>query len=431
VSGAVTFCTAGSGIFTRRLSLHTSPGFTRLIETLRSSQVTFMNLEGPMIEQSAYPTRQGSLGPYFRCEQWLAEELRWAGIDMVSLANNHMSDYSPEAIYTNQRLLSEAGIVFAGAGATLSEARQPAYLELEHARIALLAVDSSHEVREPPKVLMASNARDGRRARPGVNGLRWTEEYRVSPVSMSYLHKIVAELGIQPHPREEANRDASLTFAHQRFAASDAPGVRTACDPNDLADILRWVREARRQADYVLVSHHVHAAAAADRTLPADFASEFAHAAIDAGADAYLGHGDWPKGIEIHRGKPIFWELGNIGWEAESISAAPDETYEFWGLGSLATPADLREAREPVYGNDDDLRQPQLLASFTMQDGELTQLQFAGIQMIYDSPRYRRGWPELCDAATTRRFVNQVACLSRPFGTVMCYQDGRGIVELT
>jgi Bacterial capsule synthesis protein PGA_cap len=50
---------------------------------------------------------------------------------------------------------------------------------------------------------------------------------------------------------------------------------------------------------------------------------ELAHAAVDAGADLFVGgHAHWPKGIEVYQGKPIFYGTGNFlfdqAWSEET-----------------------------------------------------------------------------------------------------------------
>ena len=43
--------------------------------------------------------------------------------------------------------------------------------------------------------------------------------------------------------------------------------------------------------------------------------TEIAHAAIDAGADIVMGHGPhYPLPIEVYKGKPIFYGLGNLSF---------------------------------------------------------------------------------------------------------------------
>jgi poly-gamma-glutamate synthesis protein (capsule biosynthesis protein) len=47
-----------------------------------------------------------------------------------------------------------------------------------------------------------------------------------------------------------------------------------------------------------------------------DYQIEFAHAAIDAGADAIMGHHPHrPQGIQIYKGKPIFYSMGNFAFD--------------------------------------------------------------------------------------------------------------------
>ena len=46
---------------------------------------------------------------------------------------------------------------------------------------------------------------------------------------------------------------------------------------------------------------------------PPDFLIELAHKSIDSGADAFVGHGPHLlRGIEIYKGKPIFYDLGEF-----------------------------------------------------------------------------------------------------------------------
>jgi len=69
----------------------------------------------------------------------------------------------------------------------------------------------------------------------------------------------------------------------------------------------------------------------------AEYQIEVAHAAIDAGADAILGHHPHlMKGIGFHRGKPIFYSLGNFAIEQPHVwDPAIVETESFRHLVSL------------------------------------------------------------------------------------------------
>src|SRR5204863_9437385 len=99
--------------------------------------------------------------------------------------------------------------------------------------------------------------------------------------------------------------------------------------PSDIEDNLRWIREARRQADWVIFHFHNHEYAQSSLVVaqtqtelddPADFMRAFARMAIDAGADIIVGHGSHtPLGIELYKGKPIFYSLGSLIFQNETV----------------------------------------------------------------------------------------------------------------
>ena len=80
------------------------------------------------------------------------------------------------------------------------------------------------------------------------------------------------------------------------------------------------IKNLRPKADFIIVMPHWGIEYTAT---PEPGQVEFAHAAMDAGADLLVGdHGHWPKGIEIYRGKPIFYGTGNFlfdqSWSEET-----------------------------------------------------------------------------------------------------------------
>ena len=79
---------------------------------------------------------------------------------------------------------------------------------------------------------------------------------------------------------------------------------------------------------------------------PAAFVIEWARACVDAGADIVTASGPhMMRGIEIYNGKPIFYSLGNLWFEFETVDLLPADSYEMWDLDSQAlTPADLYDA---------------------------------------------------------------------------------------
>lgn len=70
--------------------------------------------------------------------EW-ASEMRTAGIDLVSLANNHVMDYGQQGLFSTIDALNQAGIRHVGAGRNLSEACAPLFVGAAGLRIAFLA----------------------------------------------------------------------------------------------------------------------------------------------------------------------------------------------------------------------------------------------------------------------------------------------------
>ncbi|MCY4391788.1 MAG: CapA family protein [Chloroflexi bacterium] len=75
----------------------------------------------------------------FRAPPIAVEALALAGIDLVSLANNHSLDFGPESLAETRALLAEAGILSPGAGPNRAAAHAPATIEREGLTIAFLA----------------------------------------------------------------------------------------------------------------------------------------------------------------------------------------------------------------------------------------------------------------------------------------------------
>ena len=93
----ITLALTGDAIITRRLSVYEEPDFLELIDMIRGADAAFTNLEILFHNYEPYPAHQSG-GTWMRGEPILAKELVWAGIDMVSRANNHTGDYGVEGL---------------------------------------------------------------------------------------------------------------------------------------------------------------------------------------------------------------------------------------------------------------------------------------------------------------------------------------------
>lgn len=115
-----------------------SPGypFVNILSVLREADVTVGNQECPIstrgqaVPDKKFTLRVGPLG---------IEALKAAGIGVVSLANNHILDFGPLALQDTLKTLSENGILAAGAGMDLADAREPAVIKVKGVTIAFLS----------------------------------------------------------------------------------------------------------------------------------------------------------------------------------------------------------------------------------------------------------------------------------------------------
>ena len=76
---------------------------------------------------------------FFRADPHAIDVLKIAGVNCVSLANNHTLDFGEEALLEMLNRLDEAGIAHAGAGRNLREASKPAVIEAGGLRVGVVS----------------------------------------------------------------------------------------------------------------------------------------------------------------------------------------------------------------------------------------------------------------------------------------------------
>jgi poly-gamma-glutamate capsule biosynthesis protein CapA/YwtB (metallophosphatase superfamily) len=103
---------------------------------LEAADVAFVNLEGAISDTGS---RLLSKEYTFRARPALLDGLTSAGVDVVSLANNHSLDYRWKALSDCISRLDTAGIKHAGAGSNYNEASAPAIIETPAGKVAVIA----------------------------------------------------------------------------------------------------------------------------------------------------------------------------------------------------------------------------------------------------------------------------------------------------
>ena len=429
----------GSAMYTRRVSASTDKKFLEAVKLIRDCDVSFMNMEGIIGDPEAYPLKPYSFGSYFAGEPWLAEEYKWTGFNLTSLANNHTTDWSPAAIYTTQRLLDEAGIVHAGAGKNLTAAREPGYLDTPKGRVALIAIDSSVEQGEFVQPSMASDHRGVVPGRPGVNVIRYNTYIEADKKTLADLKRIRKHLNMEAFRMREKDTEDTFFFNTGggpgiSFRLGENLGFHTEAVAKDLEANVRWVRNAKDMADYVFVTHHSHATGDHETgpyvEVPAEFVRNIAHACIDAGADAFLGHGMMGKGVEIYKGKPILYDMGWFSWMVETLQRYPADAYDNWDLDANALPADLMNARPGASFGVSSLWNEGALYEFTLDDGRLTGLRIHPLVQGREKEPWQRGLPMIATGKDAKRILTRHKEMSEQFGTKVELKNGVGVVKV-
>ena len=310
------------------------PGLAELAAVLARADLCFSDLETAISSPSAEaPTREGVF--LHAADPAVLDVLEDLSVLLLATANNHVWDLGGGGIIGMLDELDRRGFAHAGAGADLAAAAAPAYRTTVGGTVALVAA--------------ASGAiRPGAAASPtraGVNELR--------------------------------------------------RGGDGALHPADLARILGAIAEAAAKADIVLAYHHNHILEARGRRTPR-WQRDFAHLCIDAAASLYVSHGA-PQlhGIEIYRGRPIFYDLGNLFFQTATAE-----------------------------GHYDEVAWQSVVAECRFEGGRFIDMILTPVQL---NPRSlggagdlaTRGRPSIATGAGAGAILDRLAELSRPLGTAL------------
>ncbi|OKO89250.1 hypothetical protein AC629_06935 [Bradyrhizobium sp. NAS80.1] len=427
----------------------------------------------------------------------------WAnmGIRMVTKANNHTFDGGELRLWENLRQLERVGIVHVGVGKTLAEARMARYAQTPKGLVSLVgayAIPSNRTVGygtgggvqyvTPEQIVQLKAIRDSIVARRGevadpieipepdpagavsVFGILFKSE-GVPPPS---IHDEAAEA--QPHATnmKATNNSLRLTayngvtaaqMAQLRAIAGDKGGGETMTAwkqnfritakpgdytydmfPQDEADILKELRTGKQFSSFAVATIHWHQNRFAFQHYsfdhyPADFEVKFAHDAIDQGADAFVGHGVHTiKGIEIYKGKPIFYGVSNYVFQSQMVPA--ERGGSATGYSSSAFSASMPGPKEIVgQGQLNELSQgwlqrpanlEALLTSSRYDGGRLVEVRIYPVDLGQGPrPGSDLGTPRRPSPAVARKILDEVIAYSKPFGTTISIEDGVGVIRLS
>lgn len=401
-------------------------------ELIGDADVRFVNLEMQVHDFEVYPASESG-GTWAAGHPCALDDLNWYGFNIMAAATNHSLDYGQEGLKKTMEHLDERGMLYAGIGKNLTEASMPVYLDTPEGRVAMISSSSSGKewniASEPSGTVMG---------RPGMNMLRFTTVNYLPEEDIAKLREIVDKTYVNANSRlmvmegfEQPSKYFSVGSA--KFDVGE-PDTKTYCNQKDLARIVTYIKAAKNQADVVLVSHHGHEMQGMDKQKAATFLHEYAHACIDAGADVFLGHGPHIlRGIEIYKGKPIFYSLGDFLLQNDSVERQPAEFYDKYGVEPFRPVAEAFSARS---NNDtkglmvNRLALESVITKFVIEDNNTKVLELYPITLGLEKARSRKGRPALAGVEQATRILQELQGLCDEFGTKIEITDGVGRIYL-
>ena len=255
----MTFIATGDAFVTQRLPADGYEGFEALRDVISGHDVRFSNLEMTFHNSEGTPAAVSG-GTWAMADPRCLDDMRAYGFNLFTTANNHTGDYGEGGVMATIRHLRERDMVFSGTGANMEEASRACYLETRKGRVALVSACSTFHVSS-----MAGGQSGAVAGRPGLSPLRFTTTYHVTRPHFDMVRELARityvnaynDYGIKigyvsPHPEGVA------VFGDHRFVLAEEDRVETSPLERDMVRIEEEIREARRQADTVLVSLHVH-----------------------------------------------------------------------------------------------------------------------------------------------------------------------------
>ncbi len=431
----MTFTAVGDMLIQRLISTEYA-GFREVSDYIKKGDARFFNFES-IIYRDGIWGNQFNGGSFHNSDPKTLDIAQKYGFNMMTFANNHTFDWGYGGLLSTLDALKNTDLVHSGVGMNLDEAASPAYLDTPTGRVALISMTSSF----CNPAAMAGKQSRRVPGRPGVNALRTVRYMEVTKEQFDVLNEISEESGVNADlaiARAEgyaALRENSTTTefgGHIRFTLGEKTKYHIELNESDMKRLEKSITEAKAQADYILISIHGHEVAGNAKENPADFLVEFAHRCIDMGAHAVLGHGPHLlRPLEIYKNRPIFYSLGDFMLHNESVTFAPEDMYEKYGLTSDDPLCEIYRKRSRNYtvGLLTDRRMMEaVIPYFEMEDGVLTHLELLPIELGFGEPRYRLGNPRI---RTDCGIIERYAQMSAPYGTkIEIDERGVGIVQL-
>ena len=397
-------------------------GYANVVQILKGASLALTTLDQDLLDEKSAPAPgESSISrwPYGTIRE--AKELRDIGFTLVSLANNHATDYGIEGMKQTWGILDHEGVLHAGSGENLQQAMAPVYVGTAPRRAAVIAVTTSATTES-----RATYTRGEILGRPGVNLLRYSPRVSVDPSTFATLSRS----WLQTHPAT-SHDPSELMLSGTVIHKGQKTTVEFVANEQDSNSVLAQIRLARSNADVVIVMLHSHEPSNESDT-PAEFAQQFARAAIDAGANIVVGDGPHQlRGIELYRGRLIFYSLGNFAFQSGTIDRSAVDVYDRGtDLFGLTLGAIGNMESYPATDPEEPRWWEGVIAITTLDHGKLKSIQLQPVDLGIDLPLSQRGAPRRTTPERGAEILQRLAILSQHFGTQLRIENGLGFIDI-
>ena len=313
---------------------------------LANADVRFTNLE------VAVASRDAAVQPRPNAERVdpiVLDCLREMGFNLLSLSNNHALDLGQAGLRETREEVARRGFGFAGTGANLAEALAPGFVDTPAGRVGLIGLASGALGQLTPDTWAA----------PEHSGVNFLEQRKDGTLNPEHVSRILESV------RKAASQSSGVIVYQHNHYWGDQQG--SGLPPGRTKIISRFETPQWQVA--------------------------WAHQLIDAGATLYVDHGD-PSlhGVEIYKGRPIFYDLGNFIFQSPLSSIVLD-TY-----GPLAYMS--------------------AIAQVEFRGSRVSAIRFVPIVLsLNDAGESPRGVPYVAEGAEARTILLKLADASKQFGT--------------
>ena len=387
-------------------------GFDEIKQYISQGDVRFFNLETTVCED-CYPARHSG-GTWLRTDKSVLFDMLDFGFNVTTVANNHCMDFSMNGFLQTLDNVKQLGIKQCGGGRNLAEASAPVYIDTPNGRAALISCTANYS----PGAEAGEQSRDFP-GRPGINPITLTKTVYTDQEDIKKLFEISqkTELGandaiVRAEGYLPDEKDDEFNFGGIKFKLGE-PRTEYSVSGEDIRRIETAIKDAKFQADVVLVSIHAHQTEGYYKETVPKFLSELAHRFIDAGAHAIIGHGPHLlRRVEIYKGLPIFYSLGNFIMHLENCPIVPYDYYKKFGLDPKDGIYEVFKKRTKDFTvglQRQEIMTQSVIPCFEITNGKLKSLEFMPVELGYGMSHSGFGWPRPAKDDTITKRLYQMS----------------------